>query len=126
MSLSRSSQAAVDITPKLEKEIRARTHIRPDAPNTKPGEEGNGHILIVDEKHQKFNGQVYYQNKNGYFVANVYVNSGKRTLEFLHIAVWRFHNGAKPDGYVIHHEHKDADGNWDTTCNDIECLLPRY
>ncbi|MBQ9479733.1 MAG: hypothetical protein IJU71_09295, partial [Selenomonadaceae bacterium] len=56
----RKSNCWVEMTPEREAIIRARRHIKPDAPDTKPGDLGNGHVLVVDERTQKFNGNTYY------------------------------------------------------------------
>lgn len=115
------SRSMVELTSELEAEIRARTKIRPDEPNTKPGDPGNGHVLVVDERTQKFNGFTYrLYAKAYYFVRFV----GKKQF-FLHKEVWAFHNDVLPsrNELCIHHERKDANGNWDTSCNDIEWLL---
>ena len=96
--------------------------IRPDAPNTKPGDPGNGHVLVIDETHQKFNGQKYRKKSDGYYVATMTTKEGTKR-NFLHVDVWEFHNGAKPDGYVIHHNHRNENGQWDKSANDIEHLL---
>ena len=52
-------------------------------------------VESIDEKHVKFNGQVFHQNRDGHFV---------RTVS-LHEAVWRFYFGDIPKGYVIHHRN---------------------
>ena len=92
--------------------------IRPDAPGTQPGEVGNGRVLIVDERTQKFNGIFYYRypSTNRYF-AKVH---GKNLS--LNIEVWKYHNGEVPEGYVVHHEHRKPDGTFDTDENNIEWL----
>ena len=63
-------------------------------------------IEIIDEKHQRFNGQIFYNTKKGHLYRTV----------TLHEAVWRFHFGDIPVGYVIHHR------NGDKTDNRIENL----
>ncbi|MBR1580900.1 MAG: HNH endonuclease [Selenomonadaceae bacterium] len=118
----RKSNCWVEMTPEREAVIRARRHIKPDAPDTKPGDLGNGHVLVVDERTQKFNGRRYRRTRSGYFIADK-KNEGKIKAEFLHVAVWQFHNGDKPDGSIVHHDRRGKDGNWDTSCNDIEWLL---
>mgnify|MGYP002625325554 CR=1 FL=1 len=120
MNKSRS-QRSVELTPELEAEIRARTKIRPDEPGTNPGDPGNGHVLVIDEQNQRFDG-INFHKDGDYFCRYARKNSKTKT-RFLHHAVWEFHNGAKPEDYVLHHDHKDANGHWDTTCNDIENIL---
>ena len=58
-------------------------------------------VEILDEKHVKFDGQVFYKHKDGHFI---------RTVS-LHEAVWRFHFGDIPEGYVIHHRNRDKADN---------------
>ena len=119
----RISRSAVELTPEREAIIRARTKIRPDKPGTNPGDPGNGHVLVIDEKHQKFNGKIYHRKGNdGYYVSQKVID-GKSKNEFLHVAVWTFHNGDKPKGCVVHHNQKDENGQWDKSCNNIESLL---
>ena len=119
----RKSNCWVEMTPEREAVIRARRHIKPDAPDTKPGDLGNGHVLVVDERTQKFNGNTYYL----YADARYFVRFEGTKQFFLHKDVWQFHNGAIPSSasvkYYVHHEHKDEHGQWDTHCNDIEWLL---
>lgn len=91
--------------------------IKPDAPGTKPGDPGNGHVLVIDPKHQKFNGRVYFRKSSG---SNVYKKNGKHC--FLHINVYEFHCGAIPKGYVVHHEHRKPDGSFDKEENNIDSL----
>ena len=115
------SRSMVELTPELEAEIRARTKIRPDEPGTKPGDPGNGRVFVLNARVQIFNGQKYRRMPDGYYAATKKLDD-KNKMEFLHVAVWQFHNGAKPDGYVIHHDRRGKDGNRDTACNDIEWL----
>ena len=58
-------------------------------------------IEILDETHAKFNGQIFAKTKKGHFYRAV----------SLHEAVWRFHFGDIPDGYVIHHRNGDKGDN---------------
>lgn len=119
---TRVSRSMVELTPEREAIIKARRHIRPDEPGTNPGEPGNGHVLVIDETHQKFNGQKYHRNNDGYYIINKKV-CGKNKMQFLHVNVWQFHNGEKPEGFVVHHNHRDENGQWDKSANDIEHLL---
>lgn len=91
--------------------------IRPDIPGTRPGDVGNGHVLVVDAKHQKFNGKVYFRKPSGNYV---HKKNGK--AHSLHNAVYEFHNGKVPEGYVIHHIHRKPDGSFDKDENNIEYL----
>ena len=91
--------------------------IKPDEPGTQPGDPGNGHVFVIDAKHQKFNGRVYFRRPNGNYVCK---KKGKRYS--LHNAVYEFHNGKVPDGYVIHHDHRNPDGTFDKDENNIEWL----
>lgn len=95
-----------------------KPHIKPDAPNTQPGDVGNGHVLVIDARHQKFNGVTYHlKDRTGYYLACV-----KGEGLTLHITVWTYHNGAPPKGYHIHHEHRNPDGTFDKNENNIEWL----
>ena len=58
-------------------------------------------IEFVDETHAKFNGQIFAKTKKGHFYRAV----------SLHEAVWRFHFGDVPEGYVIHHINGDKGDN---------------
>ena len=58
-------------------------------------------IEILDETHVKFNGQIFAKTKKRHFYRAV----------SLHEAVWRFHFGDIPDGYVIHHRNGDKADN---------------
>ena len=58
-------------------------------------------IEILDETHAKFNGQIFHKTKKGHFFRAV----------SLHEAVWRFHFGDIPEGYVIHHRNGQKDDN---------------
>ncbi|MBQ9478770.1 MAG: hypothetical protein IJU71_04370, partial [Selenomonadaceae bacterium] len=92
--------------------------IKPDAPNTQPGDEGNGHVLVVDARTQRFNGVNYRLQQEGYCHACVQGQS-----HTLHIDVWKYHNGTPPEGYHIHHNHRNPDGTFDRIENNIEHLL---
>ena len=113
---------AYKLTTKLALEIIARRQIRPDAPNTQPGDVGNGHVLVIDETHQKFNGIIYKKVVHSKTQSVVYkcVRGNKRYM--LHKEVWMFHNGSLPVGYNIHHEHRRLDGTFDKDENNIEYL----
>ena len=91
--------------------------IKPDAPGTKPGDPGNGHVLVIDPKHQKFNGRVYGSTKDGYY--KCYIMKKEHAL---HIDVYEFHCGKVPEGCVVHHEHRNPDGTFDKSENNIEWL----
>ena len=108
---------AYKLTTKLALEIIARRQIRPDAPNTQPGDVGNGHVLVIDERNQKFNGITYHLNGNYYYACV------KNKLLTLHIEVWAYHNGAPPEGYCVHHEHRRCNGAFDRQENNIEWLF---
>ena len=114
---------AYKLTTKLALEIIARRQIRPDAPNTQPGDVGNGHVLVIDETHQKFNGIIYKRVVHTKTQSVVYkcVRGNKRYM--LHKEVWMFHNGAVPVGYAVHHEHRRLDGTFDKDENNIEYLF---
>ena len=91
--------------------------IKPDAPNTQPGDEGNGHVLVVDARTQRFNGVNYRLHRSGRYACNVQKNNRS-----LHTDVWEYHNGTVPEGYVVHHEHRNPDGTFDKNENNIEWL----
>lgn len=63
----------------------------------------------------EFNGQTYSTDPDGYYRAT----SGDR--EWLHHAVWRFHNGAVPPGRHIHHRDEDKANN---EIGNLLCLSP--
>ncbi len=94
-----------------------RPHIKPDAPNTQPGDVGNGHVIVIDERTQRFNGVNYHRKSDGYYRA--LVNGVELTL---HITVWTYHNDAPPEDYHIHHDHRNPDGTFDKNENNIEWL----
>lgn len=58
-------------------------------------------IEIIDEKHQRFNGKIYTQNKDGHY----------RHDSLLHRDVWTYFNGEIPRGYVIHHRNVNKSDN---------------
>ncbi|MBQ3442366.1 MAG: HNH endonuclease [Selenomonadaceae bacterium] len=60
-------------------------------------------VEILDENHQRFNGEVYYKIRGGYYIRS------KQLL--LHRQVWKFFNGEIPKGYIIHHIDGDPDNN---------------
>ena len=64
-------------------------------------------IEILDETHAKFNGQIFVKTKKGHFYRAV----------SLHEAVWRFHFGDIPEGYVIHHINATKATTASKTCN---------
>ena len=55
-------------------------------------------VEIVDDKHQKFDGVTYKQNKNGHF--------GR-----IHRAVYHYYFGDIPEGYEIHHIDENKANN---------------
>lgn len=72
-------------------------------------------VEFVDEKHRRFNGEIYTKHEaTGYYTLN-------RTL---HVEVYKFYNNLKeiPKNYLIHHAGKDENGNFDKEKNDIEFL----
>ena len=74
------------------------------------------HVEIIDEKHCRFNNEIYRKNKrSGYYVCT----------KTLHNAVYQFYNKIDkiPKGYVIHHNGKDENGNYTKEKNDIEYLI---
>ena len=108
----------IEFTPELNAEIQARIKIRPDAPNTQPGDVGNGHVLVVDSTHQKFNGNMYFRIADGCYARNI----KPKRMKFLHVDVCEFHCGEVPKCYHIHHEHRKPDGSFDKDENNIEWL----
>ena len=96
--------------PKLTIEEQQAVEILTTAEVDKP----NLRVEIIDETHQKFNGEIYTKReKYGYYCL----------WKTLHTEVMKYYNGGEiPDGYVIHHNKKDADGHWDRSQNNIEDL----
>ncbi len=92
--------------------------IRPDAPNTQPGDVGNGRVLVIDESTQKFNGLIYHKSKT----SGRYLGTVKCKTLTLHIEVWSFHNGRPPKDHIVHHAHRNPDGSFDKNENNIEHL----
>ena len=92
-------------------------NIKPDAPNTQPGDVGNGHVLVIDARTQRFNGVRYRLQQSGLYIRRV-----KNINRSLHIDVWEYHNGVRPEGYLIHHDHRNPDGSFDKNENNIEWL----
>ncbi len=92
--------------------------IRPDEPGTNPGDPGNGRVLVIDECTQKFNGITYYK----YPSSDRYFAKVKGKNLALNIEVWAFHNGRPPEGYKVHHDHRNPDGSFDADENNIEWL----
>ena len=111
------------LTPDLAKIIVERKTIRSDAPNTQPGDVGNGHVLVIDADHQMFNGLIYTRRILNKGKTEKYSCTSMGRRHHLHNEVWMFHNGELPDGYVIHHEHRKPDGKFDPDMNDIEWLF---
>ena len=111
------------LTTALAMEIVARKKIRPDAPGTRPGEPGNGHVLVIDSDHQMFGGNIYTSRfvRQDKILRYKYNADGRTHL--LHIEVWKFHNGEIPGGFVIHHDHRRLDGTFDPNENNIEHLF---
>ena len=109
---------AIESTPEYEAAIKARTKIHPDAPGTQPGDLGNGHILVVDDHTQIFNGFKFYK----YPSTDRYYAKVKGKNLALHVEVWMFHNGKPPKGCVVHHDHRNPDGSFDANENNIEWL----
>lgn len=58
-------------------------------------------VEVIDEKHQRFNGEIYNADAEGYH---------KRT-QSIHRAVWAYFNGPIPNGYVVHHIEEDPSKN---------------
>lgn len=59
-------------------------------------------VEIIDEKHQKFNGVVYYRVKSGHYTANYFA---------IHRTIWNYYNGDPPKGYEIHHIDENPANN---------------
>lgn len=106
------------LTQKLAAEIVARKKIRPDAPNTMPGDPGNGHVLLLDDEHQKFGGHVYTRLEHSKNHNVKYFYTAER-IHYIHVDVWTFHNGKPPAKQTVHHEHRKPDGNFDQDENSI-------
>ena len=66
-----------------------------------------------DSKYAHFNGHTYCRDNNGYY---------KRNAQ-LHVDVYEYFNGTVPEGYEVHHNAQDENGNFDNSKNDIEYLL---
>lgn len=58
-------------------------------------------VEVIDETHQKFNGEIYYRNKGGYFTKNF----------CLHSVVWFYCYGEIPAGYDVHHKDLNPANN---------------
>lgn len=108
----------IEFTPELNAEIKARIKIRPDAPNTQPGDVGNGHVLVVDSTHQKFNGNMYFRLPDGCYGRHL----NHKRMKYIHVDVCEFHCGEVPKCYHIHHDHRNPDGSFDKEENNIENL----
>lgn len=73
-------------------------------------------VEYVDEKTRRFRGGLYKKHEaTGYYV--------RRTA--LHVDVYKFYHGLDeiPRNYLIHHDGKDENGNYDKEKNDIEYLI---
>ncbi len=110
------------LTTELAREIIARKKIRPDEPGTQPGDPGNGRVLVIDETHQKFNGIIYKRSVHSVNQNVRYIFTADRIC-YLHVDVWTFHNGKPPKKYIVHHEHRCLDGNFNQDENNIEWLF---
>ena len=66
-----------------------------------------------DGKYAYFNNKQYRKCRGNYY----------RRHENLHVAVMEYYSGQNvPQGYEVHHNSKDYNGNWDKSKNDIEHL----
>jgi len=95
----------------LQKNFAAAVKIIDELTATK-----NPRVEIIDENHRRFNGEVFKRNKfNGYY----------EIRKTLHNAVYQFYNGLEkiPEGYVVHHNGKDENGDYTKEKNDIENLI---
>lgn len=93
-------------------------NIKPDAPGTKPGESGNGRVLVLNERQQKFNGHVYSRQADGNYTYKI-----NKQKFWLHIDVWTYHNDESiSEGSIIHHDHRCPDGVFDKNENNIDWL----
>ena len=75
----------------------------------------NPRVEIIDETHQKFNGEIYRKNKrNGYYYLT----------KSLHIEVYKFYSGIEeiPKECLVHHATKNEIGSYDKDKNNIEDL----
>ena len=81
----------------------------------------DGRVYVLDAKHQSFNGEIYSRRTGGSYARNVNID-GVRHEQQLHIDVWKHYCGEIPEGYVVHHEHRNPDGTFDKSENNIEWL----
>ena len=73
-------------------------------------------VEYVDEKTRRFRGMIYKKHEaTGYYMKT----------SSLHVDVYKFYNGLDeiPRNFLIHHDGKDANGNYDKEKNDIENLI---
>lgn len=66
-------------------------------------------VEIIDDTHQRFNGIVYREIKEGHYTGEVR----------LHREVYKYCVGDIPEGYDIHHIDRDKANN---TSNNLQCL----
>lgn len=67
-------------------------------------------VEVIDDKHQKFNGVTYRQDKSGHYV------SSNRNL---HRDIWYYFNGEIQKGFVIHHVDFNKANN---SLSNLQCL----
>ena len=73
-------------------------------------------VEYVDEKTRRFRGELYRKSKStGYYVLT----------KTLHVEVYKFYHDLEtiPKNYLVHHDGKDDNGNYDKEKNDIEYLV---
>ena len=61
-------------------------------------------VEVIDDKHQKFNGNVYYKHKSGHYVTN----------KGIHRDIWIYYHGDIPEpqsNYDIHHRDVNPSNN---------------
>lgn len=70
-------------------------------------------IEVIDETHQKFNGEIYVKHKSGYY--HIWKTLHKEVVKY-------YNNGEIPNDCFVHHNKKTEDGHWDRDKNNIEDL----
>ena len=78
-------------------------------------DEFNPRVEIIDENHQRFNGEIYTKRKkNGYYYCT----------KILHTEVYKFYSGLNeiPKNFLIHHASNNERGAYDKDKNNIEDL----